>query len=401
MLTLADIEAARDRIAGGVSVTPCAPCVWLEPHTGGPAYLKLENLQTSGSFKERGALNKLLTLTPDERARGVVAASAGNHAQAVALHARRLGIKALIVMPETTPSIKVMNTRRYEAEVVLAGANYDAARDEAARLAAARGLVMIHAFDDPAVVAGQGTCGLEILDQIPDVAAVFVPVGGGGLAGGMAAAIKGRKPGVRVVGVETKLVPSMAEALKKHAPVVVEGGRTLADGIAVRQVSPLTLALAEKYLDDVVLIDEEDIAAAVLFLVEREKTVAEGAGAAAVAALLGGHGRGAGGPVCAVVTGGNIDVTMLGKILDRGLVRDGRLVRLRLRVVDRPGGLAEVLGIVAKLGGNVIEIQHERTFTHALYNDVEVFLTLETQGAAHVAEIVGALDRIAALVETV
>lgn len=401
MITLHDIEAARARIGDGVGVTPCPRCVWLEELAAGPVYLKLENLQPSGSFKERGALNKLLRLTPEERARGVIAASAGNHAQAVALHARRLGVAALIVMPETTPSIKIANTRRYGAEVVLAGANYDAARDEAERLAAERGAVMIHAFDDDAVIAGQGTCGLEILEQVPDLAAVYVPVGGGGLIGGVATAIKGRRPDVKVVGVETRLVPAMHEALARREPVTVPPGRTLADGIAVRRVSPRTLALAERHVDEVVLVDEAAIAAAVLFLVEREKTVAEGAGAAAVAALLAGHAAHGPGAVCAVVTGGNIDVTMLGKVLDRGLVSDGRLVRLKLRVVDRPGGLVEVLALVARLGGNIVEIQHERTFTQTLYNDVEVFVTLETQGAAHVAEIRDALSKIAALVEEI
>jgi threonine dehydratase len=400
MITIADIEAARRRIRGVVAHTPCPRCVWLEPALGAPAYLKLESLQESGSFKERGAANRLLQLDAAQRNCGVIAASAGNHAQAVALHARRLGIHAVIVMPETTPNIKIANTRNYGAEVVLAGLNYDEAYAAATVIAAERGLIYVHAFDDPQIVAGQGTIGLELLEQVPDLGTVVVPVGGGGLIGGIACAVKTLRPQVRVVGVESRGVPSMQQALLRGEPVAVPPAQTLADGIAVRRVSPLTLALAQRYVDEIVLVDEEEIASAVLFLVEREKSVAEGAGAAAVAALLGGKVAAAGGaPVIALVGGGNIDVTMLGKIIDRGLVRDGRLVRLRVNVHDRPGGLAALLQRIASLRGNIVEVQHERAFSRTSYGDVEVLLTIETEGAPHAAAIQAALAEIATGVE--
>jgi threonine dehydratase len=400
LISFADIESARERIAGQVAVTPTARCVWLEPMTGVPSYLKLENLQPTGSFKERGALNKLLALSADERERGVVAASAGNHAQAVARHAERLGIRATIVMPNTTPAIKVANTRGYGAKVLLAGANYDEAFQEALKLAAEQGFVYVHAFDDPHVAAGQGTIGLEILQQLPELGTVVVPVGGGGLIGGIALAVKSLRPDVRVVGVESDLVPSMRAALAANQPVAVTGGQTLADGIAVRKVSRLTLELARRFVDDMVVVSEEEIASAVLFLMEREKTVAEGAGAVAVATLLGGKVSGLGErPVCAIIGGGNIDVTMLGKIIDRGLVKDGRMVRLKLRVHDRPGALAEVLAEIARLRGNIVEVQHERAFTQTLYGDVDIFVTLETEGQAHIAQILEQLDPMTKTVE--
>ena len=400
MVSLAGIEAARARIHGAVAVTPCPRCVWLEPTVGAPVYLKLENLQPSGSFKERGALNRLLQLSAEQRAHGVIAASAGNHAQAVALHAQRLGIHAVIVMPETTPNIKIANTRSYGAEVVLAGLNYDEAFAVAENLARERGLTYVHAFDDEAVIAGQGTIGLELLEQVPAVGTVVVPIGGGGLIGGIAAAVKSVRPGVRIVGTEALAVPSMQQALREGGPVAVPPAQTLADGIAVRRVSPQTLALAKRYVDEIVLIDEEEIASAILFLVEREKAVAEGAGAAAVAALLAGKIKRPGAePVVAVVGGGNIDVTMLGKIIDRGLVRDGRLVRLRVRVHDRPGGLAAILQRVAAQRGNIVEVRHERAFSRTAYGDVEVLLTIETEGAPHAAAIQAGLDEIAKGVE--
>jgi threonine dehydratase len=395
-MELKDIEEARRRIESQVVYTPCPRCTWLEPVTGGPVFLKLENLQHSGSFKDRGALNKLLKLTDEERARGVIAASAGNHAQAVASHAQRLGVRATIVMPVSTPSIKVANTRSYGAEVILEGANYDAAFAKAKAVAAERGYVYIHAFDDPYVMAGQGTIGLELLEQIPDLDVVAIPVGGGGMMAGIAVAIKSIRPDVRIFGIESELVPSMKASLAAHRTVEVEGGQTLADGIAVRRVAADTLRIAERYLEDVVLVTEEEIAAAVLFLLEREKTVAEGAGAAAVAALLAGKIPGVRGKkVCAIIGGGNIDVTMLGKIIDRGLIKDGRMVRLHVRIPDRPGGLAEVAEVFARLKANIVDIEHERAFTHTLFSDVEILCTLETFGHAHVAQIKAALESIA------
>ncbi len=399
MIELKDIEAARERIAGQVIRTPTTRCNSLDAIVGAEVYLKLDNLQTTGSFKERGALNKLLTLSEAEKRRGVIAASAGNHGQALARHSERLGIQATIVMPVTTPATKIASTRRFGAKVILDGLNYDAAFSKAMEIVQAEGATYVHAFDDDEVIAGQGTLGLEILDELPQIRTVVVPVGGGGMIGGIARAIKARRSDIKIIGVETALVPGMQAALRAGRPVEVAGGRTLADGIAVRRVSERTLELAKSFVDDIVLVEEEELASAILFLLEREKTVTEGAGAAGVAALLAGKIKGADGPLCAVVGGGNIDVTMLGRIIERGLVKDGRLVRLLIRIQDRPGGLAEVVNALARLEANIIQVLHERTFTQTLYNDVEVQLTLETRGHEHVEEIRRALLGIATKVE--
>ena len=388
MLTFGDIEAARKRIGDAVYQTPCAYTKTLSDLTGTRLFLKLENLQMSGSFKERGAANKLLSLGDEERARGVIAASAGNHAQGVAYHARRLGVRAVIVMPTATPLVKVSATRGFGAEVVLHGANYDEAYAEARRIEAAESLTFIHPFDDDAVMAGQGTIGLELVEQNPYLDAVVVAVGGGGLAAGVATAIKETNPRIKVYGVEPKGMPSMKLALEAGAPVTVPASKTIADGVAVKTVGARTFEVCQRYLDDVVLVDEEEIAEAILLLLEREKTVAEGAGAAPLAALV--HQRLpqlVGKKVAAVVCGGNIDVNVIARIIDRGLVKSGRLMRLRVLMPDLPGALSGLLGVLGAQAANVLQILHERTAARYELGHVAVELTLETRGFDHVAEI--------------
>ena len=349
--------------------------------------MKLENLQMTGSFKERGAANLLLQLDPRERARGVATASAGNHGLAVAYHAERLGIASVIVMPEWAPLIKVTSARRHSAEVILAGANYDEAYARASQIAIERGLVFVHPFDDARVVAGQGTLGLEILEQCPEVEAVVVAVGGGGLAGGVGLAIKASRPDVRVIGVQAEALAAMKQALAAGARTTLPPASTIADGIAVRQVGEITLALASRYLDDVVTVTEEELANAILLLLEIEKTVVEGAGAAPLAALLnrklGLDGRN----VVLVLSGGNIDVTMISRIIDRGLVKDARLVRLSVILRDQPGALARLAALVGEARANILHIEHERAFSRAAIGESRVELTLETSGREQIETV--------------
>jgi len=392
MIELADVEAARARLRGAVYETPCAYSQTLSELTGTRCHVKLENLQMTGSFKERGAANLLLQLPATERARGVIAASAGNHGLAVAFHAARLAVPATIVMPEWAPLIKVSSARRHGAEVVLWGANFDEACERALALAAERGLTFVHPFDDPHVVAGQGTLGLELLEQMPDLDAVLVAVGGGGLAGGVALAIKAHRPGVRVIGVQAAALPAMREALRSGERVRVPAAATLADGIAVRQVGALGLALARKYVDEVVAVGEEELANAILVLLEVEKTVAEGAGAAPLAALLNRPLDLAGRRVALVLSGGNIDVTMLSRIIERGMVKDGRLVRLGVLLRDRPGALASLTAIIAEERANIVHILHDRAFSRrASIGETHVELTLETSGRAEIESLKGRL----------
>ena len=390
MVTLHDVEVARERIRDRVYLSPCARSETLSRATGTEAWLKLENLQMTGSYKERGALNKLLLLSAAERERGLIAASAGNHAQGVAYHAGRLGVRTTIVMPETTPIMKVANTRAYGARVVMHGANYDEAYAEARRLEQVEGLTFVHPFDDPAVVAGQGTIGLELLEQAPGLEAVIVPIGGGGLASGVAVAVKSRRPDARVIGVETEVLPSMITALEEGHPVTLEPATTVADGIAVKRAGDLTLEHVKAYVDDVVTVSEEEIASAILYLLEKEKTVVEGAGAVGVAALLQRKARLEGKRVVAVVSGGNIDVNLVARVIERGLVKDGRLVRISVALMDKPGQLARVSSIVANHRANVIEVHHTRAFA-TRFGDTTLQLTLETRGPEHVEEILRAL----------
>ena len=391
LVTLDDVVAARQRIADHIYVSPCARSETFSRAIGAHGFLKLENLQMTGAYKERGALNKLLTMPPAERAKGLVAASAGNHAQAVAYHAGRLGVAATIVMPEATPLLKVANTRGHGARVVLHGANYEEAYAEARRLEQVEGLTFVHPFDDPAVIAGQGTVALELLEQVPELDAELVPVGGGGLVSGMAVALKARAPHVRVIGVETEMLPCMLASLDEGRLVTVEAASTVADGIAVKRAGEITFLHVQKLVDEIVTVSEEEIASAILYLLEKEKTVAEGAGAVAVAALLNHKVRGLEGRrVVAMVSGGNIDVNVVARVIERGLVKEGRLVRIVVHLPDKPGQLAKVSGVVANHRANVIEVHHTRAFSHR-FGDTTLQLTLETRGLDHVEEILRAL----------
>jgi threonine dehydratase len=391
MVTLQDVQAALGRIRDRIYLSPCARSETLSRLTGTSAYLKLENLQMTGAYKERGALNKLLLLGDAERERGLIAASAGNHAQAVAYHAGRLGVKSTIVMPETTPIMKVANTRAHGARIVLHGASYDEAYAEARRLEQAEGLTFVHPFDDPHVIAGQGTIALEILEQEPETDAIVVPIGGGGLASGIGVAAKALKPAVKVIGVETEVLPSMLQALEAGRPVTLEAANTIADGIAVKRAGDLTLEHVKRWVDEIVTVSEEEIASAILYLLEREKTVVEGAGAVGVAALTQRKVRGLEGKrVVFVISGGNIDVNLVARVIERGLVKDGRLVRISVALHDKPGQLAKVSAIVANHRANVIEVHHTRAFAYR-FGDTTLQLTLETRGPEHVDEILRAL----------
>ena len=391
-VTLSEIRAAMGRIRDSIYLSPCARSEDFSQHTGNAVYLKLDNLQRTGAFKERGALNKLLTLTEEERLRGVIAASAGNHAQGLAYHAGRHGIRAQIVMPLTTPLIKVSATKGYGAEVVLHGANYDEACEEALRRSEQSGMTFVHPFDDEVVIAGQGTMGLEILQQVPDIEAIVAPIGGGGLIAGVACAVKETNPHVRVIGVQPARLPSMKVAIAEGHPVTLSPAATIADGIAVRRAGEKTLPLVQKYVDDIVTVDEEEIANAVLLLLEREKTLAEGAGAAAIAALINHKTPLSGKRVAVLVCGGNIDVSLLSRIMERGLVKDGRLVRLRVHLPDYPGALHRLTGILAQHRANIVETSYDRAYYGVNLGDTAIDITMETRGPDHIAELLSALS---------
>ncbi len=391
MVTLKDVLAARERVRDALYLSPCARTETLSRVSRTQAFLKLDNLQMTGAYKERGALNKILTLGDAERARGLIAASAGNHAQAVAYHAGRLGLSATIVMPETTPIMKVANTRGHGARVVLFGANYDEAYAEARRMEREEGLTFVHPFDDEVIIAGQGTLGLEVVEQVAGLDAVLVPVGGGGLVSGVAVAVKALAPKVKVIGVEADAIPCMQAAVEAGELVTLDAASTLADGIAVRRAGEITFEHVQSLVDDVVTVTEEEIASAILYLLEKEKTVAEGAGAVGVAALMHHKLPGLEGKrVCSVISGGNIDVNVVARVIERGLVKDGRLVRVNIRLLDKPGQLTIVSGIISGLRANVIEVHHSRAFSER-FGDTTLLLTLETRGPEHVEEILGAL----------
>lgn len=391
-VSLPEIQAAQQRLSGAVYRTPCARSETLSRQTGQSIFLKLENLQMTGSFKERGALNRIATLTPEQAARGVVAASAGNHAQGVAYHATRRGIRSVIVMPLATPLVKVQATRGFGAEVVLHGDNYDEACAEATRRCQNDGMTFIHPFDDPLVIAGQGTIGLELLEQVEGLEAVVVPIGGGGLIGGIACAVKSMRPEVRVVGVQTSRLPSMQRAVREGHPVPLEPATTIADGIAVRRAGDVTLPLVQRYVDEIVTVDEDEIASAILTLLEREKTLAEGAGATALAAVLQ---RRTSLPaftrIAVLVCGGNIDVTLLSRIIERGLVQDGRLIRLRIHLLDRPGALSDLTQIIAQHRANIVDTLHNRAYYGVNLGDTVIDITMETRGREQVEELLLAL----------
>jgi threonine dehydratase len=391
MVTLADVQAARARVGAAIYCSPCAYSETVSRMAGARVFFKLENLQMTGSFKERGALHKLLSLSPDERTKGVIAASAGNHGLAVAFHAQRLGIAATIVMPRFAPLIKVSRARHYGAEVILAGMDFDEALAAARRLQSERSSLFIPAFDDAAVIAGQGTLGLELLEQVPDLDAVLVPVGGGGLIGGIAVALKESGCHGRVIGVQAERVSGMRAALEAGRPVPLPPAATIADGIAVRRVGDLTLPLVQRYVDEIVTVSEAELAHAILLLLENEKTVVEGAAATTLAALLNRPLDLAGRVVVLVLSGGNIDMNVIARAIEKGLVQEGRLARLSLIVSDRPGALARVSTLVADQGANIQEIVHTRGFSRAEIGESEITLTLETYGQPHIAELVAAL----------
>ncbi len=392
MLTIQAVRDARERIRDSIYLSPFVRSETFSQITGNSIFFKLDNLQMTGAFKERGALNKILLLTEEERRRGVIAASAGNHAQAVAYHAAKRGIAAEICMPLTTPITKVSATRSYGAEVVLVGANYDEACQEAQRRCLERHLTFIHPFDDEAVIAGQGTIGLEMLEVTADLDAVIVPVGGGGLIAGVACAVKETNPGIKVIGVQTSKLPSMKAALEYHKIVTLPANKTIADGIAVRRAGDVTFPLAEKYVDDVVTVDDEEIANAILVMLEKEKTLTEGAGAVGAAAVLNRKIPMRGKKLGVLISGGNIDVTLLSRIIERGLVKDGRLLRIRIHLPDHPGALQRLATVIAEQKANIIETRHDRAYYGVVLGDTVIDITMETRGPEHIAEIEAGLD---------
>jgi threonine dehydratase len=388
-VTLNDIRDAAARLRGHVEETPCVHSRTLSQITGAQVYLKFENLQFTASFKERGALNKLARLTAAQRGAGVIAVSAGNHAQGVAYHAQRLGIPAVIVMPRFTPTVKVERTRGFGPEIVLIGDTFDDAKVEAAALAAQRGLTMVHPYDDADVIAGQGTVALEMLAQQPELDCLAVAIGGGGLISGMATAAKLIKPGIRVVGVQTDQFPSMYAAFK--GVELASANATLAEGIAVKQPGELTLAIVRRLVDDVVLVSEGDIEQAIVMLLEIEKTVVEGAGATGLAALLRHPEQFAGRKVGLVLCGGNIDPMVLADIIERGMVRAGRLTRIRVHTRDIPGELARAATLIGQAGANIEEVEHQRAFTTLPVQNAELEFVLQTRGPEHIEQVLQTL----------
>ena len=390
MLSLHHIEQAALRLQGHLLDTPCVESRTLSNITGAQIFLKFENLQYTASFKERGACNKLAQLSLEERARGVIAMSAGNHAQGVAYHAERLGIRAVIVMPRFTPGVKIERTRGFGAEVVLEGNTLDESRTHALQLAAEQGLVFVHPYDDEAIVAGQGTVGLEMLQTVPDLDMLVVAVGGGGLIAGMATAAKAIKPGIEVIGVQTSRFPAMVNAIKgtQHP----QGQSTIAEGIAVGTPGEIPKAIIQRLVDDMLMVDEGDIEQAIVMLLEIEKTLVEGAGAAGLAALLKYPERFAGKKIGLVLCGGNIDPLLLAAIIERGMVRAGRLARIKVSVRDIPGSLAKITATVADAGANIDEVHHQRAFTMLSAQNVEIELVIQTRGRAHIQQVLLALN---------
>ncbi len=386
-VTIDDIKAAAVAIEGEVVATPCAHSRTLSEITGARVVLKFENLQYTGSFKDRGSLVKLKSLSPEEK--GVIAMSAGNHAQAVAYHARRLGVAATIVMPNGTPRIKVQNTQRSGAHVVLEGENMEESAARARALAKAEGLTFVHPYDDPMIIAGQGTVALEMIAAEPDLEILVAPIGGGGLISGIAIAAKALKPEIEVVGVEAALYPSMYQAM--HGLPGRSGGRTIAEGIAVKSVGRLTLPIVERLVSDVLLVSEQDLERAVQLLLEIEKSVVEGAGAAALAALIAHGDRFAGRRVGVIVSGGNIDMRLLSSVMLRGLVREGRIVRLRVAINDTPGTLAQIAKIIGDADANIIEVYHQRTFSGLPAKEADLDVVIQTNDTQHVHDVVGKL----------
>ncbi len=393
-VTFADVQSAADRIQGAVVRTPCPLSIPLSEAAGMQVFCKMENLQRTGSFKERGARNALLTLADEQKKRGVIAASAGNHALGLAYHGQLLTIPVTVVMPRFAPLTKVSNCRKFGATVILDGNTFSEARARADKIAADEGLQYINGYDDPPIIAGQGTIGLEIIEQVPNVDVVVVPIGGGGLIAGIALALKALKPDVAVIGVEPRRAAGFTAALRAGKPVPVPLQPTLGDGLAVGQAGPHAFAISEHLVDEVVIVDEQHIALAILRLLELEKSLVEGAGAAGVAACLAGvlpelQGRNVVLPLC----GGNIDTTTLGRVLERGLAHDGRLCRISATISDRPGGLARFAAIVAEAGGSIMEIDHDRAFASEDISTVLVHCVIETRDRSHIESIKARLEQ--------
>ena len=389
MLAFADIQSAASRLQGQLLDTPCIESRTLSQLTGARIFLKFENLQYTASFKERGACNKLAQLTKAERQSGVIAMSAGNHAQGVAYHSQRLGIRAVIVMPRFTPGVKIERTRGFGAEVVLHGNTLDEARAHALEMAGQQGMVFVHPYDDAAIIAGQGTIGLEMMRAVPELDTLVIAIGGGGLIAGIATAAKAIKPGIDVVGVQSSRFPGMFNAVK--GTQLAQGSSTIADGIAVGTPGVLPLAIIRKLVSDVLLVDEGDIEQAMVMLLEIEKTLVEGAGAAGLAALLRHPERFAGKKVGLVLCGGNVDPLLLASIIERGMVRAGRLARISVSVRDVPGALAKITTIVADAGANIDEVHHQRAFTLLAAQNVEIELVIQTRGKQHIEQVLSAL----------
>lgn len=390
-ITLAAIEDAARTLQGAIVETPFAVSRTLSALLGCEIWLKFENQQFTAAYKERGALNKLASLTAAERAAGVIAMSAGNHAQGVAYHAARLGIPATIVMPEGTPAVKVENTRALGARVILEGATFEDSAAITRKLARDEGYTFIHPFDDPKVIAGQGTIALEMLRANPDLDDLVIPIGGGGLISGMGTVARALKPSTRVIGVEAALYPSMYNLIK-HASLPV-GGDTLAEGIAVKEPGAMTRGIIAHVVDDIMLVSEAEIERAVALLIAIEKTVVEGAGAAGLAAIIADPHRFRGRKVGLVLCGGNIDSRLLASVLTRELARDGRLARLAIDIPDRPGQLAKVSGVIGSAGANIVEVYHQRVFTDLPAKGTELNLVIETRDSGHLTETVTELEK--------
>jgi threonine dehydratase len=393
-VTLSDIRAARRRIRSGVIVTPCPESIPLSEITGARIVCKLDNFQRTGSFKERGARNALMRLPRANRKKGVIAASAGNHALGLSYHGRLLGIPVTVVMPNFAPLIKITTCQRLGARVILHGDDFSEARAEADRLVVLEGLAYIHGFDDPDIIAGQGTIGLEILEQVPDVDAIVCPVGGGGLLAGLCVAVKALRPSVRIIAVESVSTGNLTAALRAGRPCRVPRRPTLADGLATLTVGERSFGLIRRRVDQVVRVEEKWISLAILRMLELEKTVVEGAAAAPLAAMMAGKIRGLRGKrVALVVCGGNIDPVILSRVIEKGLVHDGRLTRFTVRISDRPGGLAELCQVIAASGASVNQITHDRAFSGPDVSATHVVCTVETRDRAHVASLHRALRR--------
>ncbi len=391
-VTLDQIKAAAALIEGAVIKTPTTHSRTLSEIAGAKVVLKFENLQYTGSFKDRGALVKLASLSDDEKKAGVIAMSAGNHAQAVAYHSQRLGIASTIVMPQGTPQVKAQNTQRFGARVVFEGETIDEAAVRARAMAAAEGLVFVHPYDDEKVIAGQGTVALEMLEHFPDLDVLLAPIGGGGLIAGNAIAAKALRPEIEIIGVEAALFPSMRQAIDNQAPT--SGGRTLAEGIAVKTVGKMTKPVVEALVSDVLAVDEKALEIAVQLMLSIEKAVVEGAGAATLAALLANRDRFEGRKVGLIVSGGNIDLRLLSSVILKGLVRDGRIVRMRIEISDIPGTLARIATIIGEADANIIEVYHQRAFSGLPAKNAELDVVLETRGGDHVNEIIEKLKAI-------